>query len=114
MGTKRICWALAVLALAGCADRMTDYPKLLPTDQLLAEPHLPAHASDAATSPQAVAASLSGRAAALSGRAASGPAADSGLTARADALRKRAAELSQRSLDECQPEQPECGAAPAQ
>ncbi|HWL59083.1 MAG TPA: hypothetical protein VNQ78_20725 [Paracoccus sp. (in: a-proteobacteria)] len=91
----------ALLALAGCDDRMGDYPALLPTDQLLAEPRLPQHAAEVAASPDSVAHGLEGRAAGLR----SGPPAPTGtgadLAARADALRSRAATLSNKSLDAC-------------
>lgn len=59
----------ALAALAACSDGQ-DYPRLLPTSQVLAAPALPAHAGDAAQSPP-----------------------DRAITARADALRARAEAL---------------------
>ncbi|MFT4013307.1 MAG: hypothetical protein QM682_07850 [Paracoccus sp. (in: a-proteobacteria)] len=88
---------------------MTDYPRLLPTDQLLAEPALPSHARDAAQSPDAADATLARRAAALGARGGTGPVSDAGLMRRAEALRARAADLKTRSLDDCPAEQPDCG-----
>lgn len=103
----------ALLALAGCADRIGDYPALLPTDELLAEPDLPAHAADAATSDAGVAGGLQGRASGLASRVPAPAASDEDLTARADALRDRAAELSNTSLDACPPGAPCDEPAPA-
>lgn len=60
--------ALAV-PLAGCAAGASDYPGLLPTDQILAEPALPDHVPDAARSPAAVEAQAQTRAADLRRRA---------------------------------------------
>ncbi|MBD9525289.1 MULTISPECIES: hypothetical protein [Paracoccus] len=107
MTANRIGWALALLALAGCDDRIGDYPDLLPTDQILAEPNVPAHAADAATDPTAATDALKSRAARISGTAPAPVAADPALSRRADALRARAAELANTPLDAC----PE-GAAP--
>lgn len=56
----------ALAALAACSDGR-DYPRLLPTSQMLATPALPDHAGDAAQSPP-----------------------DQAVTARAEALRARA------------------------
>jgi len=91
----------ALLALAGCDDRMGDYPALLPTDQLLAEPRLPGHAAEVATSPDSVAQGLEGRAAGLASHPSGPVGTGADLTARADALRSRAATLSNMSLDAC-------------
>lgn len=93
---------MILLTLAGCSD-YADYPKLLPMDQLTAEPNLPADAAIAARSPDAVDAELAGKRGELQARAqaakAHGP--DTGdLAARAEALRKRAQELSQTSMDQ--------------
>ena len=38
-----------LLMLAGCGDPSADYPALMPTDRLLAEPAIPGHAGIAAT-----------------------------------------------------------------
>lgn len=59
--------SLAV-ALSACAGESDPYPRLLPTDQILAEPTLPDHAPQAASS----------------------VAVDAQVQARADALRRRA------------------------
>lgn len=89
---------LSFLLLSACADRGIDYPALMPTDQLLAEPAIPGHADIAATSPDQVAADLAAAGAGLAVSQAEVTAADVGndaaLTARAEALRKRAAEMS--------------------
>jgi len=92
----RIWGGLALAMLAGCGDAGGDYPALMPTDRLLAEPALPAHALDAAQSPETVGSMLDGRARSLAGRA--GTAAGTGdatLQRRAEALRDRAGALSQ-------------------
>lgn len=102
--------AIALTTLAGCTDRMTDYPQLLPTDQLLAEPALPAHAADAADDLDGAGAALSSRAAGLSARAGQGNGGDADLAARAQALRQRAKVLRQTSLDDCPPDAPDCAA----
>lgn len=98
---------LAAGALAGCSNRIGDYPALLPTDQVLAEPQLPGHARDAARDPQQTRDALSARAAGLSASAGAGPGSDSALTARAEALRARAAALRKTSLD-CPEGQADC------
>lgn len=92
---------LTCLLLSACADHGVDYPALMPTDQLLAEPSIPGHAEIAATSPDQVAADLAAAGAALAVSQAEVTAADvsndAELTARAEALRKRAAALSAES-----------------
>ncbi|WP_207099532.1 hypothetical protein [Paracoccus shandongensis] len=55
--------------LSGCGNEADPYPRLLPTDQILAEPTLPDHAPDAAASPAAVDAQAKARAEALRQRA---------------------------------------------
>jgi hypothetical protein len=55
--------------LSGCEGESEPYPRLLPTDQILAEPTLPDHAPEAATSPAAVDAEAEARAAELRRRA---------------------------------------------
>lgn len=103
----------ALAALAGCDDGR-DYPALMPTEQVLAPPALPAHAQDAARDPAVATDALAARGAALAGRGAGGSVADAtALDRRAEALRARAKALSQRSLDSACPEdQPDCAAAP--
>ena len=54
--------------LAGCTGESDPYPRLLPTDRILAEPVLPDHAPDAASS-AAVDAQAQARAEALQQRA---------------------------------------------
>lgn len=102
-GDMRAIWiGYAVLAagvLGGCSDRTGDYPKLLPTDQVLAEPRIPSHAAVVAQDPQETQQALSTRAAGLSASGAAGPGADSTLAARAEALQSRAAALRKTSLD---------------
>lgn len=105
MTATRIVLALTLATLAGCDDRIGDYPALLPTDQILAEPAIPRHAAEAASDPTALSDGLRRRADAISVPA-RGAQSDQ-LAARADALRERAAELAKTSLDAC----PE-GAAP--
>lgn len=58
-----------LLALSACDKQANTYPKLLPTAQVLAEPVLPTHSTDAITSPEAVDAQASARADALRSRA---------------------------------------------
>ena len=54
-----------MLLLAACAGEDQDYPQLLPTEQILAEPVL----SDLATAPEAVESELDQRGDGLRGRA---------------------------------------------
>ncbi|SDD74788.1 hypothetical protein SAMN05421538_102337 [Paracoccus isoporae] len=88
----------AALILAGCGDRSGDYPALLPSEQILAEPAIPGHAEIAASSPDQVVSDLQNAGAALAVSSAEVTAAQSAdaqaLTARAEALRRRAAELA--------------------
>lgn len=87
------------LGLAACGDRISDYPTLAPTDALLAPPPLPAHAADAARSPEKVAGDLRAEAQGLSARANRAPHANTGdLAERARALRIRAAALSKTDI----------------
>ncbi|NHF72467.1 hypothetical protein [Paracoccus xiamenensis] len=89
---------ISLLALAGCGDPSGDYPALLPTDRLLAEPSIPGHAGIAATSPDQVVSDLTSAGAALSVSQSQVTAADvtddAALAARAEALRAKAAALS--------------------
>ena len=55
--------------LSGCGGDADPYPRLLPTEQILAEPTLPDHAPDAASSPVVANAEAEGRAADLRRRA---------------------------------------------
>ncbi|MDO5642250.1 MAG: hypothetical protein Q4G26_07685 [Paracoccus sp. (in: a-proteobacteria)] len=94
-----------LLVLAACSDHATDYPRLMPTDRLLAEPAIPGHAGIAATSPDQVAADLAAAGAGLhqsSARiTAEGSAGDAELARRAEALRRRAAALAASDLSSC-------------
>ncbi|WP_209021242.1 hypothetical protein [Paracoccus ravus] len=114
MTARRIALACALLALAGCDDRIGDYPELLPTDQILAEPNLPAHAAESARDPSAATAGLTSRASALKANTPGQVANDESMSGRADALRARADALAQTQLDAC-PEGAACTrtAAPA-
>lgn len=58
-----------VLLLASCDGDAEPYPRLLPTDRILAEPTLPDHAPDAGATPVPVDAEAKARAAELRGRA---------------------------------------------
>ena len=58
-----------LVLLAACADDSENYPRLLPTAQILAEPVLPDHVGSAADQPMAVASDLESRAGGLRGRA---------------------------------------------
>lgn len=103
---------LGCLLLAACADHSIDYPALIPTDQLLAEPSIPGHAEIAATSPDQVAADLAAAGAALAVSqaqvTAANPGDDAALNARAEALRKRAAAMSAEPALCADPAQPNC------
>lgn len=55
--------------LSGCGGDADTYPRLLPTDRILAEPVLPDHAPEAAASSAAVDAEAEARAEALRRRA---------------------------------------------
>lgn len=85
--------AAIVLALAACGDYAADYPSLLPTDQLTQPPALPAHAADAAYSPDATNAQLGRSGDSVRNRAA-GTAGTGDLAERARALRERAGLLA--------------------
>lgn len=102
-GMGRIWGALALASLAACGDMVGDYPELMPTDRLLAEPALPGHATDAGRDPAAAGNALDARGRSLAAGAA--PAAgDAALQRRAEALRARAKALSQQSPAEDCPE----------
>ena len=60
---------IACVLLTGCAGNADTYPRLLPTDQILAEPTLPDHIPRTATSSASVDAEAEARAAALRRRA---------------------------------------------
>lgn len=114
MGFRLIAGVLVLLALIACGDNRRDYPALLPTDQVLADPAIPNHAMDA-TRDDALGASLDARGRALAQRGSPTPAAnDAELQRRAAALRARAQVLSQQSLDpqQCSEEQPDCASQP--
>lgn len=103
---------LIISSLAACGDYSADYPALMPTDQVLAQPDLPAHAAGAARSPQAIEDSLTARAAHLAGgKAARPPATGAGaggdLEARAAALQSRAAALARTPMGGDGPDCPE-------
>lgn len=55
----------ATLILSACHNGAADYPALLPTQQILAEPTLPDHSASAAVDPEATQAATSARADAL-------------------------------------------------
>lgn len=101
----------AVLSVAGCADTSVEYPALLPTDQLLAEPAIPGHAEIAASSPDQVRSDLESAGAALGVSSAQITAeattSDSDLARRAEALRRRADALSDSDLSCEDPVNPE-------
>ena len=88
MGLRLILGAVALTGLAACGDDTRDYPALLPTADVLAEPAIPGHAADAAAD-DSLGAALDARGKALAGRAGGPPMTDSAdLQARADALKK--------------------------
>lgn len=59
----------SLLALAACDKQADTYPDLLPTEQILAEPTLPSHSTDAVSSSNTVDAQANARADALRARA---------------------------------------------
>lgn len=92
---------LGALLLAGCGDDSRDYPALIPTDQLLAEPAIPGHAGIATGSPDQVASDLAAAGAALNVSSAQVTAeapVDPALADRAATLRRRADTLSNTDL----------------
>ena len=101
-----------LLMLAGCGDPSGDYPALMPTDRLLAEPAIPGHAGIAASNPDQVVSDLQSSGAALAVSQAEVTAADvtddAALTARAEALRAKAAALSAESPACTDPTAPNC------
>lgn len=58
-----------LLATNACNKQADNYPSLMPTAQVLAEPTLPSHSADAVTSSQHVDAQAAARAQALRNRA---------------------------------------------
>lgn len=113
MARRSIPGILAALALAGCGDAVGDYPALMPTDRLLAEPALPAHAAEVRDDPAPAGDALAARAGALSRRGGGAPGATDDLARRANALRARAEALSRRSLDDCPDGAGTCDTDPA-
>lgn len=103
---------LAALMLAACGDSSGDYPALMPTEQLLAEPAIPGHATIAASNPDQVVSDLQSEGAALAVSQAEVTAADvtddAALTARAEALRKKASALSAKSTACADPTATDC------
>lgn len=112
MGWLKTCAAGAVLALAACGGERSDYPSLLPTDQVLAEPALPGHAADAATDPGVASGALDMRGRSLSARAGGRGTDSADLAARAEALRQRAEALTRRDPGDCPTDQPDCDTGP--
>lgn len=87
---------LSVLALlAACGSGQDDYPRLLPTQAILAEPSLPDHAGPAATSGDPVKDAALARGSATRARADAipDPLAGDDLNARAADLKRRAEAL---------------------
>lgn len=93
---------LGLLALAGCGDYTSDYPDLMPTEQLLSQPVLPAHAAGTDESPLEVEAALTARASRATASTArrGADAGSTDLAARAAALQSRAKALSQISMED--------------
>ena len=108
----RLSLLIPLLMLAACGDSSGDYPALMPTDRLLAEPAIPGHAGIAATNPDQVVSDLQSSGAALAVSQAEVTAADvtddADLTARAKALRERAAGLSAAAPVCADPTAPTC------
>ena len=79
--------ALILILTLGACSQDGAYPALLPTDQVLAPPALPAHAAPAATSAAPVETATAARAAALQARAEAlrGPVVEDALVTRAGA-----------------------------
>jgi hypothetical protein len=120
MGLRLIWGALALAGLTACGDRTHDYPALMPTAEMLAEPAIPAHVGNAARD-DSLGPALEARGKALAGQAGGPPMAGTAdLQARADTLRARAKTLSQQSLDAepdaetCPADQPDCASQSAQ
>lgn len=98
---RRAVLPISLLALSAlvsaCGDDTADYPTLMPTDALLAEPAIPGHAGIAAQSPDQVVSDLQAAGAALAISAtevtAAASADDAALRGRADALAERAAQM---------------------
>ena len=87
--------------LAACSDGSEDYPRLLPTQQILAEPSLPDHAGPAAASDAPVREAVEGQGAATRGAANAipDPVDEAALNARAADLRRRAEALRNQTSD---------------
>lgn len=103
---------LCLPLVAACATPQNDgYPRLLPLDQLIAPPDLPAHAADAVADPSSVESELRARAAAAQAHAAAAPAVEdaAALQHRAAALRGRAEKL--RDQETTSADAPDCAAA---
>ncbi|MBU2957464.1 hypothetical protein Q4511_12090 [Paracoccus sp. 1_MG-2023] len=78
-------YASALLLLLAACSEGGDFPRLLPTDQILADPALPAHAQPVAAAPEQVLTQADARAAALRARADAlrGPVVEDEIKARA-------------------------------
>lgn len=95
---RNVLLSLSVLALlSACGDGADDYPRLLPTQAILAEPALPDHAGPAAAdaAPVQDAVKAQGAAARASADAIPDPVDQDDLAARAADLRRRAEALRQ-------------------
>lgn len=101
----RVLTLITLGLLAACSDGSEDYPRLLPTQQILAEPALPDHAGDAAASEAPVrdAVKAQGATARSAADTIPDPVDDAALNARAADLRRRAEALRNQSTGDCDP-----------
>lgn len=106
---RRVLPLLILGFISACTDDAGDYPRLLPTAQILNEPVLPDHAAPAAVDQSATRDQIEARGAATRARADAipDPVDDAALAARAADLRRRAEELRR------QTETPDCPAGAA-
>jgi hypothetical protein len=97
----RVLTLISLGLLAGCTDGSEDYPRLLPTQQILAEPTLPDHAEPAATSDAPVRNAVEGQGAATRNApdAIPDPVDEAALNARAADLRRRAEALRNQTTE---------------
>lgn len=87
--------------LVACSDGSEGYPRLLPTQQILAEPTLPDHATPVAAGEEPVrdAVEAQGAATRNAAKAIPDPVDDAALSARAADLRRRAEALRSQSTE---------------
>ena len=99
----RLAPCLTLIFVAACTDGSGDYPRLLPTQQILAEPTLPDHAGTLDGDVLRDRVQAQGKATRARGDAIPDPVDGAALAARAADLRRRAEALRQQTAPDCPP-----------